>query len=441
MTNTSNPNTSDSPLLPSPETASQLSPNHVASLIPLKLTKDNYLLWKDILTLVLHNYGMFTLVDGSDPSPPPFIGTNVNPAYSTWLKKDRTCRIWIIASLSESILPYTVGSTTARSLWLNLERRFAALTRSHVLQLRRRIQTIQKGSLSIIAYLQQVKEVSDSLAAAGEPLTESDLVAHILHGLTPDYEAFTTSIRVRAEPVTADELHGLLLSQEIELEIQAAQHNVVQPLPPPQAFAVTPNRPRQPRGPNPIFRPNNRSRFPNHSSHPRPQAPNVNPPLLPNPPFRSLPSFNHNPNVAYPPHSAHQNRPRARCQICGLSNHQALDCYNRWNHAYQGRVPPARLAAMVAAPRRPQYPATSGAFNAPPYTTTMSNFNPNQFSDASTSADPTESLWYIDSGATNHITHDLSNLQMTNEYSGPDQVSVANGQGSSIGETSLSRPY
>lgn len=93
---------------------------------------------------------------------------------------------------------------------------------------------------------------------------------------------------------------------------------------------------------------------------------------------------------------------------------------------------------MVAAPRRPQYPATTGAFNAPPYTTTMSNFNSYQSSDASTSADPTESLWYIDSGATNHITHDLANLQMTTEYSGPDQVSVANGQGLPIHHTGSS---
>lgn len=97
--------------------------------------------------------------------------------------------IWLIASLSEPVLPFTVGSTCASSLWLILERRLATLTRSHVLQLKRRIQTIQKGSLSITDYLQQIKVVADALAAAGAPLDDSDLVAHILHGLTDDYEA------------------------------------------------------------------------------------------------------------------------------------------------------------------------------------------------------------------------------------------------------------
>jgi hypothetical protein len=40
--------------------------------------------------------------------------------------------------------------------------------------------------------------------------------------------------------------------------------------------------------------------------------------------------------------------PRSPCQICGKSNHQALDCYHRMDYSYQGRHPPSQLAAMVA---------------------------------------------------------------------------------------------
>ncbi|PRQ44554.1 hypothetical protein RchiOBHm_Chr3g0480531 [Rosa chinensis] len=76
---------------------------------------------------------MYSLVDGSEASPPVFIGTQANPAYPIWLKKDCTCRLWLTTSVSEPILPFTVGATTACSLWLILERRFAAVTRSHVL--------------------------------------------------------------------------------------------------------------------------------------------------------------------------------------------------------------------------------------------------------------------------------------------------------------------
>ena len=36
------------------------------------------------------------------------------------------------------------------------------------------------------------------------------------------------------------------------------------------------------------------------------------------------------------------------CQICGKTNHQALDCYHRMDYSYQGRHPPTQLIAMVA---------------------------------------------------------------------------------------------
>ncbi|KAL5851272.1 hypothetical protein ACOSQ3_006390 [Xanthoceras sorbifolium] len=43
----------------------------------------------------------------------------------------------------------------------------------------------------------------------------------------------------------------------------------------------------------------------------------------------------------------------------------------------------------------------------------------------STVADPS---WYVDSGATNHITPDFSNLSINNEYKGADRLAVGNGQ-------------
>ncbi|KAM1830426.1 hypothetical protein ACFX14_023126 [Malus domestica] len=87
------------------------------------------------------------------------------------VKKDRTCKIWINASLFEAILPYTVGSTTARTLWLNLENRFGGISRSHLLQLK-----------------------------ASEQLDDLDFVAYTLNSLPSDCNAFATLIRVRSDP-------------------------------------------------------------------------------------------------------------------------------------------------------------------------------------------------------------------------------------------------
>lgn len=69
----------------------------------------------------------------------------------------------------------------------------------------------------MMQYLERIKSLADGLAAAGAPLDDLDLIAHILRGLPPAYDSFSTSIRVRADPIDLDTLHGLLVSEEIEI--------------------------------------------------------------------------------------------------------------------------------------------------------------------------------------------------------------------------------
>jgi hypothetical protein len=65
--------------------------------------------------------------------------------------------------------------------------------------------------------------------------------------------------------------------------------------------------------------------------------------------------------------------------------------------AYQGKHPPTKLAAMA---------------NASILTITQGN----------------KDTWFIDSGASDHITANLNNLNQPIPFKGPEQVSVGNGQ-------------
>jgi histone deacetylase 1/2 len=97
-------------------------------------------------------------------------------------------------------------------------------------------------------------------------------------------------------------------------------------------------------------------------------------------------------------------RSRPRCQICGIWGHGALTCRNRFNQVYQADSSRSGNAA-----------STSQGNNVHP-------------------------PWYIDSGATDHLTNDLERLNVQERYHGRDQVQVANGAGlsiSHIGHSSL----
>jgi hypothetical protein len=103
----------------------------------------------------------------------------------------------------------------------------------------------------------------------------------------------------------------------------------------------------------------------------------------------------------------HYSSPRPTCQVCLKPGHTTAKCYHRFDHAYE--VEPAPPSVYYTAPSAP--------------------------SDVS---------WYPDTGSTHHLTHDLSNLTIrADEYHGPDQIRVGNGQGlpiSHAGLSSLSTP-
>lgn len=59
------------------------------------------------------------------------------------------------------------------------------MTNAQIIELRIQIQTIKKGSQTAQDYLRRIKFQSDQLAAAGEPVTDKDLVLYTLGGYSP----------------------------------------------------------------------------------------------------------------------------------------------------------------------------------------------------------------------------------------------------------------
>ncbi|PKU87312.1 Retrovirus-related Pol polyprotein from transposon TNT 1-94 [Dendrobium catenatum] len=91
-----------------------------------------------------------------------------------------------------------------------------------------------------------------------------------------------------------------------------------------------------------------------------------------------------------PTSAAKNSSTRPSCQICGKTGHTAINCWHRCNLNY---APPSNPKALTVQ---------------------------QQFS--------TTNDWIVDSGASSHLTADVSNLQQPQPYSGSDTVSLANGQ-------------
>jgi hypothetical protein len=360
----------------------------VHHLITIKLTRENYLLWKAQVVPYLRGQHLFQFVDGSSTIPQPIITassdggstTLINPEFTQWQLQDQIVLSALISSLSEKVIAHVVRCTTSRDLWATLERMFTAQSQARLMQIHYQLSTLRKGSTSISDFFQTFTGLADTLAAIDQPLPEFQLVSFLLAGLGPEYDSFVTSVQQRTEPITLDYLYGHLLTHETRLEqsqapvsLETASAN----------FVSRGTFSRSGRG----------GRHQSSSSNGRGQS--------------TSPSFRSNRGRGRGRNSPNNARPV--CQVCNRTGHVALHCYHRFDNSYYSE----KSADMQA------YFSTQQA--------------------------PTDPNWYTDTGATNHLTSDLANLNVhSEEYLGSDQIRVGNGKGLSVahtGTTKLSTPH
>ncbi|KAI4351292.1 hypothetical protein L6164_005668 [Bauhinia variegata] len=79
------------------------------------------------------------------------------------------------------------------------------------MQIRWTLQSSTKGALSILEYVEKKRQLADTIDAIQNSIPKDDLVNCILHGLDADYRPFQTTITTRRNPITVDELLGMLL--------------------------------------------------------------------------------------------------------------------------------------------------------------------------------------------------------------------------------------
>ena len=107
------------------------------------------------------------------------------------------------------------------------------------------------------------------------------------------------------------------------------------------------------------------------------------------------------------------------CQVCGKVGHTALKCYHRFDMSFQGGET-SNNQQQQHVPQQ-QHGSTSQACVVTPRTVL-------------------DSAWYIDSGATSHVTAKLDILTIQNDYKGKEKLTVGNVSQlniSHIGSTSI----
>ncbi|CAN1152414.1 Retrovirus-related Pol polyprotein from transposon RE1 [Linum perenne] len=301
--------------------------------------------------------------------------------------------------MAERALALVARASSTHAAWTIIDKTFQTQTQANRMHLKIQLQNITKGSLSMMEYIEKKRAIADTLADNLSPISDEDLIGHILAGLDSTYGPFHTSFMMhRSSVTTVDDLVGLLLHEESKLEREHQRQAALLPTPP-----TTPLSGSTPTAHAAVRSAGNRVYSSPSRAH---SSPGRTTPRGNNP--RRYKGSSSSTGFPAPTRfSTGQRQPAPDrtstmiCQLCGRENHVAIDCFQRGNQTdYPSRYLPPRDQGRQA--------------------------NVAQHSSSSV-VDPS---WYFDTGATDHVTPDLGRLYFTDDYTGVDKLQVGDGQDS-----------
>ncbi|CAL8995682.1 unnamed protein product [Prunus brigantina] len=368
---------------------------------------------------------------------------------------DRAVMQLLTATLSPVALSCAIGSHSSRDLWVRLKEQFSTVSRTSIFQMKSNLQNIRKGSDTIGQYLLKIKEARDYLAAAGVYFADEDIVILALNGLPPEYNTFRCVVRGRESVITLKEFRSQLLAEEHIVEnlsvapsyltaMAATSRPTVSSAPPFQQSNGTHGQPSYVHGGHKNFHRNRgKGRFNQGQRpfNPRPQF-YTQTHVLPTPTPGVLGQF---PTSQYTSPSAPlvptcqlcnseghtapfcgSNPPeRSKCHICGKTNHTTWYCF------YNDHGP--NFIGAGGYSQAPQMPSSSLGYSSAqsqhPQQSPMQAMHTVMQPSQQPSSQSLPQVWLTDSGATNHMTADLSTLSLATPYPTNETVQTANGEG------------
>ncbi|KAB2595974.1 keratin [Pyrus ussuriensis x Pyrus communis] len=452
---------------------------NLLGMLTIKLTDENFIKWNFQFTSVLRGYDLFDHFTGESVCPPKFVltpemgvTTEISVVYKAWIKTDMALLSLLIATLSDDAIEHVVA----------LKDRYLSVSSASVNHLKAELYTLQKGGDTIDKYFLRLKGIKDQLQAAGEKISDNDLIIAALSGLPPDYDTIRMVILARDTSISFKEFRVQLIGAEktIESRVQSLVQGMASMYVSTNSSTGSSdtsgslcsntsgsssqglsnsgygsNGPGSSQnnggyssyhynGPNGNhrgrsyqsnnFRPRNnggyKPRFNNSRSDTSWQSWSGNTSNR----YEQMPecqicSRKGHVAVTCLYRNDSRNGPSVQeCQICGKRGHIALNCRHRSNYAYQGHQPPPSLSANYAyqgLSPQVEVPICSSASQFPSFPLNTPQAHPANLSGMNAHGDS----WIIDTGASHHMSPDVNVLNQATPYEGNEKIVVGNGAG------------
>ncbi|KAL4304271.1 hypothetical protein GQ457_10G020200 [Hibiscus cannabinus] len=379
--------------------------------ISIRLDETHYLLWRQQVLFTIESLDLSSHIDGTFVVPSQYVLVNSekvpNPQYASFKQHDSALCSWLLASISLSILPSLVSCRTAFEIWEKIQQIFSVSSTTKIMHLHCSLKNLRKRDQGMREYLAQIQSVCDSLAACGNPLSETMHISAILFGLPSDYEPVVAVITSSQQPYKLDGVCGVLLDTEARLQETHSANLVQNSSLGYDGYQFSPSS-----GPN---------MFVDQAYYPFVGQVSSGAPISAS--QKSGRSFSRGRGRVF------GGRVRPQCQLCGRIGHLVNRCYYHFDRSYDGYS--VNLVEEVVDCQKPEGESFHQDHNGD-VALVSEDFSPVVCEEAA---------WFPDSGATAHLTPDLGKFHSSFPYTGSGKITVANGMAvpiSRIGSSSLS---
>lgn len=366
--------------------------------------KVTYSTWVNLFTLHARGYKVLSHIDGTTAP------AKTDPRYEEWAEIDALVLQWIYGTLSDDLLVRVLeAESTAHAAWTRVKNLFTNNRGARAAALEREFTTLRLGDTSSLeAYCQRLKEIAGQLKDVGVTVDDSRLVLQLVRGLPAEYDT-TASLINQTLPDFATACSMLDLEQRRHASRDDSSTALVAPSPTPSddlPWADT-------KQPNPPRSKNGGGRQPTHKGRHGGKGNSRGP--------KSQPAASTWTPVSWSPPTWYPPWPTPPCPY---------PTQQGWSAPWQPWTVPASPRPPVSSrpPWRPSPPPHSDS-PGHAYMTDTDTAQPTDLCQAlhAMAFNPTDGQWYMDTGATSHVSADSGTL-IPSTASKIQSIIVGNGQ-------------
>lgn len=197
--------------------------------IPL-FNGNNFDNWKFRLTILMEDKDCAECLNGL-PEVYKVLETDSNTGKASkekkiadFQKKDRKCKSIITQFLSDSHLEYVKDKYTAQEMWESLSKTFQRKGIANQLYLRKQLLQLKvDDDKSLTLHFLTFDGIIRKLKGCGANLEEIDIICHLLLTLPKSYEMVVTAIETLGNDLTLEYVKGRLLDEEAKRQSKASK--------------------------------------------------------------------------------------------------------------------------------------------------------------------------------------------------------------------------